>query len=77
MERARGEQDASCAIASPPSPYLGWLTINMCICNGQQSSEIFCGKYIIHTGDWPIPRLVPTRRTCGGGGGREMRTEIQ
>jgi hypothetical protein len=23
MERARG--DAVCAIASPPSPYLGWL----------------------------------------------------
>jgi hypothetical protein len=25
MERARGEQDASCAIAFPPFPHLGWL----------------------------------------------------
>jgi hypothetical protein len=25
MERARGEQDSLCAIASSPSPYLGWL----------------------------------------------------
>jgi hypothetical protein len=31
MERARGEEDASCAIASPPSPYLGRLAANVCI----------------------------------------------
>jgi hypothetical protein len=30
MERARGEQDAFCAIASPPSPYLDWLATNVC-----------------------------------------------
>jgi hypothetical protein len=29
----------------PPSPYLGWLTTNVCICNGQRSSEISCDKY--------------------------------
>jgi hypothetical protein len=45
IERARGEQDALCAIASPPSPYFGWLASNMYICNGQRSSEISCDKY--------------------------------
>jgi hypothetical protein len=44
MERARGEQDTLCAIASPLSPYLGWLADSVCVCNGQQSSEIFCDK---------------------------------
>lgn len=35
--RARGEQDTSCAIASPPTPYHGWLAINLCICNGHEA----------------------------------------
>jgi hypothetical protein len=30
MERAGGEQDVYCAIASPSSPYLSWLDTNMC-----------------------------------------------
>jgi hypothetical protein len=38
MERARGEKDTLCAVASPPSPYLGWLANDACIC--QWSSEI-------------------------------------
>jgi hypothetical protein len=38
MERARGEQYALFAIASPLSPF--------CISNGQRSSEISCDKYI-------------------------------
>jgi hypothetical protein len=42
---ARGEQDALCAIVSPPSLQLGRLAINVCICNGQRSSEISCDKY--------------------------------
>jgi hypothetical protein len=45
MERARVKQDALRAIASPASPYLGWLASNFCICNGEQSSEIPCNKY--------------------------------
>jgi hypothetical protein len=45
MERVRGEQDALCAIASPPSTYRGWLTNNVCFCNGQRSSGISCDKF--------------------------------
>jgi hypothetical protein len=45
LERARGEQDTLCAVASPPSPYLSWLATNVCICNSQQNSEISCDKY--------------------------------
>jgi hypothetical protein len=48
LEKSREEQEALCAVASPPSPYLGslagWLAVNMCICNGQRSSDISCGK---------------------------------
>jgi hypothetical protein len=44
MESTKREQDALCAIASPPSPYLCWLATNVNICNGQRSSEIFCDK---------------------------------
>jgi hypothetical protein len=43
--RARVEQDVLCAIVSPPSPYLDWLAANVCICNGQRSSEISCDKF--------------------------------
>jgi hypothetical protein len=54
MEGARGEKDASCAIASPPSAYHGWQTANVCICNGQRSSEISCDKYMwqLHCSLW-------------------------
>jgi hypothetical protein len=45
MERARGEQDALCTIASPPSPHHDWLASNVCICNDQGSSKISCGRY--------------------------------
>jgi hypothetical protein len=31
--------------SSRPSPYLGWLATNVCICNGQRSSKISCDKY--------------------------------
>jgi hypothetical protein len=44
MERTRREQYALCAVASPPSTHLGWLANKVCICDGQRSSEIFCGK---------------------------------
>jgi hypothetical protein len=27
--------------------YLGWLAATVCICQGQRSSEIFCGMYIL------------------------------
>jgi hypothetical protein len=30
---------------SLPSLYFGWLDANVCICNGQRSSEISCDKY--------------------------------
>jgi hypothetical protein len=51
----KGEQDAFCAIASPPSSYLGWLATNMCICNGQRSSDIFCEAYFAFLSEtvWP------------------------
>jgi hypothetical protein len=45
-ENGKGGQDVLCAIASPPSPYLGWLAANVCICNCQRSSEISCDTYI-------------------------------
>jgi hypothetical protein len=35
MERARGEQDALCTIASPLFLNLDWLATNMYIFNGQ------------------------------------------
>jgi hypothetical protein len=41
--KGRGEQDALCIIASPPSPYLSRLA-NMFVCNGQQSSKLSCDK---------------------------------
>jgi hypothetical protein len=43
--KGKGEQDALCAIASPPSPNPGWLAANVCLSNSQRSSEIFCDKY--------------------------------
>jgi hypothetical protein len=43
--KGKGEQDALCAIAYPLFPSHGWLATNMCICNGQRSSEISCEKY--------------------------------
>jgi hypothetical protein len=45
MGRARGEQDALFAVANLPSPHLGWLATNVCVCDDQQSSEISCGKF--------------------------------
>jgi hypothetical protein len=36
----KGGQDAFCAVASPPL-----AGHNVCICNGQRSSEISCDKY--------------------------------
>jgi hypothetical protein len=44
MAMAMSEQDAFCAIASPPTPNLGWLANNVCICNGPRSSDISCDK---------------------------------
>jgi hypothetical protein len=37
--KCKGEQGASCAIASPPTPYHGWQA-NQRVCNGLRSSEI-------------------------------------
>jgi hypothetical protein len=31
MDRARGKQDVLCAIASPPTPYIGWLTTRITV----------------------------------------------
>jgi hypothetical protein len=42
--REGGGQDAACAITSPSTPYHGWLTANIYICNGQRSSELSCEK---------------------------------
>jgi hypothetical protein len=44
-ESARRQQDALITSTSPPSPHLDWLARNACICNGQRSSEISCGRY--------------------------------
>jgi hypothetical protein len=44
MVKARAKQDALHAVASSPSPYLGWVATNVCICNSQRSSEISCNK---------------------------------
>jgi hypothetical protein len=38
-------QHASCCVTSPLSQCLGPLAMNVCICNGQRSSEIPCDKY--------------------------------
>jgi hypothetical protein len=40
-----GELNALCAIASPSSPYLGWLATCVRFCNSQRSSEISCDKF--------------------------------
>jgi hypothetical protein len=41
----REDQDALCAIVLPPSPYLGWLATNVCVCYCQRSSEMSYDKY--------------------------------
>jgi hypothetical protein len=56
MERARGEQDD----LFPSLPYLGWLAIDVCICNDQRSSEISCDKSTVD--------LTWSRAGWGGGG---------
>jgi hypothetical protein len=57
-----GEQDTLCAIASPPYPYLGWLATNVCICDGQRSSEISCDKYTDRL--WDPSSLLSTEFWC-------------
>jgi hypothetical protein len=46
--KGKGEQDALCAIASPPSLPVPRLATNMCVCNSQRSLEISCDKYTIY-----------------------------
>jgi hypothetical protein len=44
LERAMGYQDGLCAVAFPPSLFLSWLATDVCICNGERSSELCCDK---------------------------------
>lgn len=44
MWEREGSKDALRANLSPLAPYFGWPAINMCVCIGHRSSEIFCDK---------------------------------
>jgi hypothetical protein len=44
MGRTMVAKDVVHAITSPPYPYDGWLTADVCICDCQRSSEISCDK---------------------------------